>query len=65
MRKLVIHHIGPVKHVDLVLKRINVVIGPQSAGKSCILKVACFCAWAEKKGFSWSRGKMALLILNM
>lgn len=64
MRKLVIHHIGPVKHVDLVLKRINVVIGPQSAGKSCILKVACFCAWAEK-GFSWSRGKMALLILNM
>lgn len=49
MRKLVIHHIGPVKHVDLVLKRINVVIGPQSAGKSCILKVACFCAWAEKR----------------
>lgn len=49
MRKLVIHHIGPVKHVDLVLKRINVVIGPQSAGKSCILKVACLCAWAEKR----------------
>ena len=32
-----------------MLKRINVVIGPQSAGKSCILKIACFCAWAEKR----------------
>lgn len=64
MKKLTIHHIGPIKHVELMLKRINVVIGPQSAGKSCILKIACFCAWAEK-GSSWSRERMALLILNM
>ena len=49
MKKLTIHHIGPIKHVELALKRINVVIGPQSAGKSCILKIACFCAWAEKR----------------
>ena len=49
MKKLTIHHIGPIKHVELMLKRINVVIGPQSAGKSCILKIACFCAWAEKR----------------
>lgn len=49
MKKLTIHHIGPIKHVELTLKRINVVIGPQSAGKSCILKIACFCAWAEKR----------------
>ena len=49
MKKLTIHHIGPIKHVTLMLKRINVVIGPQSAGKSCILKIACFCAWAEKR----------------
>ena len=59
MRKLVIHHIGPVKHVDLVLKRINVVIGPQSAGRLLAFVPGL------KKGFSWSRGKMALLILNM
>lgn len=49
MKELVIHHIGPIKHVELLLKRINVIIGPQSAGKSCILKIACFCAWAEKR----------------
>lgn len=49
MKRLVIHHIGPVVHVELEMKRINVVIGPQSAGKSCILKIACFCAWLEKQ----------------
>lgn len=49
MKKLVIHHIGPIQHVELALKRINVIIGPQSAGKSCVLKIACFCAWAEKR----------------
>lgn len=49
MKKIVIHHIGPVNHVELNLKRINVIIGPQSAGKSCILKIACFCAWLEKQ----------------
>lgn len=48
MKRLVIDNIGPVKHVELNLKRINVIIGPQSVGKSCVLKIACFCAWAEK-----------------
>ena len=49
MKKLIIENIGPIEHVELNLKRINVIIGPQSAGKSCILKIACFCAWAEKR----------------
>lgn len=49
MRKLLIENIGPIKSVNLELKRINLIIGPQSAGKSCILKIACFCAWAEKR----------------
>lgn len=49
MKKLIIDNIGPIKHVQLDMKRVNVVIGPQSAGKSCILKIACFCAWAEKR----------------
>ena len=48
-KKLIIDNIGPIKHVELDLKRVNVIIGPQSAGKSCILKIACFCAWAEKR----------------
>lgn len=49
MRKITIKNIGPIDYVELDLKRINVIIGPQSAGKSCILKIACFCAWAEKR----------------
>lgn len=49
MKRIVIHNIGPVKHVELNMKRVNVIIGPQSAGKSCILKIACFCAWLEKQ----------------
>ena len=49
MKKLIIENIGPIEYVELNLKRINVIIGPQSAGKSCILKIACFCAWAEKR----------------
>lgn len=49
MKKLTIHNIGPLKDVELNLRRVNVVIGPQSVGKSCILKIACFCAWLEKQ----------------
>lgn len=49
MKKLTIHNIGPVKDVELNLNRVNVIMGPQCAGKSCILKIACFCAWAEKR----------------
>ena len=30
------------------MNKINLIIGPQSTGKSCILKIASFCAWLEK-----------------
>lgn len=49
MRKLLVKNIGPIEDVELNLKRINVLMGPQSAGKSCLLKIACFCAWLEKR----------------
>lgn len=49
MKKLVIHHVGPITHIELNLKRVNVIIGPQSSGKSCVLKIASFCTWAEKR----------------
>lgn len=48
MKKLIIDNVGPIKHVELDLKQVNVIIGPQGSGKSCILKVASFCAWVEK-----------------
>lgn len=49
MKHLVIRNLGPLKEADIELKRINVIIGPQSSGKSCVLKTACYCAWVEKR----------------
>lgn len=49
MKHLVIRHFGPIKEVDMDLKRVNIIIGPQSSGKSTILKIACFCDWMERQ----------------
>lgn len=48
MAHLTIRNIGPIKGVDIELKRINVFIGPQSSGKSTIAKIVGFCQWLEK-----------------
>lgn len=49
MKKLSIRNLGPVREAEIELGRTNVIIGQQSAEKSCVLKTASFCAWAEKK----------------
>ncbi|WP_353160527.1 hypothetical protein [Myroides odoratus] len=49
MRRLTIKNIGPIHSVYLDLKRINVLIGLQSSGKSTINKIACYCSWVEKE----------------
>lgn len=49
MAQLIIRNIGPIKDIDITLNKINVIIGPQSSGKSTINKIACFCSWVEKK----------------
>lgn len=49
MRHLVIRNLGPVRETDLELGQVNVIIGMQSSGKSCVLKTACYCAWVEKR----------------
>lgn len=49
MKHLVIRHFGPIKEVDMDLRRVNIIIGPQSSGKSTILKIACFCDWMERQ----------------
>ena len=49
MKHLTIENFGPIKQVDIELKRVNLIIGPQSAGKSTVLKVACFCDWIERQ----------------
>ena len=48
-RKLTIRHLGPIRSADICLKDVNVVIGEQSSGKSCLLKTACYCTWVEKR----------------
>ena len=49
MKHLVIRNLGPLKEANIELKRINVIIGSQSSGKSCVLKTACYCTWVEKR----------------
>ncbi len=49
MKHLIIRNIGPLKEADIQLDRLNVIIGTQSSGKSCILKLACYCSWVEKR----------------
>lgn len=48
MKHLTIRNIGALVNVNITLSKINLIIGPQSTGKSCILKIASFCAWLEK-----------------
>lgn len=49
MKHLIIRNVGPVRQADLSLKRVNMIIGPQSSGKSTVLKVAAFCSWMERQ----------------
>ncbi len=49
MRHLYIEKFGPVSHANVQIGRLNVIVGPQSSGKSSILKVAAYCAWLEKR----------------
>lgn len=47
MKKLLIRNFGPIREAEIELKRVNLIIGPQSSGKSTVLKIACFCDWME------------------
>ncbi len=49
MRHLKIQNVGPLKLVDIELQKLNVIVGEQSSGKSCVLKIACYCDWVEKQ----------------
>ncbi|MDE5744968.1 MAG: ATP-binding protein [Paramuribaculum sp.] len=49
MRRLSIKNFGPIQDASLDLGQVNVIIGQQSSGKSCVLKTACYCAWVEKR----------------
>jgi predicted ATPase len=49
MSKVIIKNLGPIKDVTLDLNKINVIMGPQSSGKSTIAKLISFFTWLDKK----------------
>jgi hypothetical protein len=49
MKRLKIKNIGPLTNVSVDFAKYNLFIGPQSSGKSCILKIASYCNWVEKR----------------
>lgn len=49
MKHLIIKNFGPLRNVDIELSQLNLIIGLQSSGKSCVMMVACYCSWVEKK----------------
>lgn len=48
MPNLKIYNFGPIKNAEFDFKKVNVLIGQQGAGKSCVLKIMAFCLWLEK-----------------
>ncbi|KUK57770.1 MAG: hypothetical protein XD81_1399 [Bacteroidetes bacterium 38_7] len=48
MRRITVRNVGPIKDAQLELKKINILIGQQSTGKSTLAKIACYCSWVEK-----------------
>ena len=49
MKRLLIKNLGPIKEANITLGQVNIIIGMQSSGKSCVLKTACYCSWVEKR----------------
>lgn len=50
MRKTIeIYNFGPLKKATVELGFANLIIGLQSSGKSCIMMMACYCSWVEKR----------------
>ena len=49
MKNLIIRNLGPIEEAVIDMDRMNVLVGPQSVGKSCVLKVAAFVSWLEKR----------------
>lgn len=50
MASIQIRHIGALKDTGVVpIKRVTLILGPQGAGKSTLMKILCYCRWVEKE----------------
>ncbi|KGL48709.1 MULTISPECIES: AAA family ATPase [Porphyromonas] len=49
MSTIRVKNVGPIRDTGLIeLRRVMVLIGQQSSGKSTLMKILCFCRWLEK-----------------
>ena len=48
-KRIEIHNFGPLKEAVVELGQTNLIIGLQSSGKSCVMMMACYCSWVEKR----------------
>lgn len=66
MARLIVRNVGPIKDVDIELKKVNVFMGPQGCGKSTLAKIISFCSWLEKDsdatGKAEARGLVHLMM---
>jgi predicted ATPase len=65
MARLIVRNIGPIKDVDIELKKVNVFIGPQGCGKSTLAKIVSFCSWLEKDSDATGRAETGGLVSLM
>lgn len=49
MDHIIVKNLGPIRHAELDLNKVNVFMGPQSCGKSTLVKAICHCRWVEKR----------------
>lgn len=49
MKHLIIRNFGPLQNVDIEFGLVNLIIGLQSSGKTCVLRTTSFCSWVEKR----------------
>ncbi len=49
MPRIIIKNVGPISFVDMELNKVNILMGPQSSGKSTIAKIISYCQWVEKR----------------
>lgn len=52
MCKIKIYNIGSISKVEMTLKKVTFILGPQSSGKSTIAKLLCHCQWVEKRCYN-------------
>lgn len=52
MCRIKICNIGSISTIEMTLKKVTLILGPQSSGKSTIAKLLCHCQWVEKRCYN-------------